>query len=67
MPNEMSKPYRVRTEFAEKIAKMRIEMIVETREDVAEADLVNTLVWKHLDELTTQDVQRYQEEVLGKA
>lgn len=62
----MSKPYRVRTAFAERIQEMRINMIVETRQDIAEADLVNTLVWKHLDKLTTADVLQYREEVLSK-
>lgn len=66
MPTQMSKPYRVRTEFSDKIAEMRINMIVETRQDVAEADLVNALLWKHLDRLTTKDVLSYREEVLQR-
>lgn len=66
MPTQMSKPYRVRTEFSDKIAEMRINMIVETRQDVAEADLVNALLWKHLDRLKTEDVLAYREKVLEK-
>ena len=66
MPTPMSKPYRVRTEFADKIAAMRIDMIVETRQDVGEADLVNALLWKHLDQLKTEEVLAYREEVLQK-
>lgn len=62
----VTKPYRVRDEFVEVIKERRINMIVETREDVGEADLVNAVLWKHLAELTTKDVLRYREEVLGK-
>lgn len=62
----LTKPYRVRDEFVEVIKERRISMIVETREDVAEADLVNAVLWKYLNELTTKDVLRYREEVLGK-
>ncbi|NMY53096.1 hypothetical protein [Pseudomonas sp. WS 5011] len=62
----VTKPYRVRDEFVEVIKERRINMIVETREDVSEADLVNAVLWKHLGELTTKDVLKYREEVLGK-
>lgn len=48
------------------IKERRINMIVETREDVAEADLVNAVLWKHLGELTTKDVLKYREEILKK-
>lgn len=62
----MTKPYRVRDEFVDVIKERRINMIVETREDVSEADLVNAVLWKHLSDLTTKDVMKYREEVLGK-
>lgn len=63
---KVTKPYRVRDEFVDVIKERRINMIVETREDVSEADLVNAVLWKHLKELTTKDVMKYREEVLGK-
>jgi len=62
----VTKPYRVRDEFVDVIKERRINMIVETREDVAEADLVNAVLWKHLGELTTKDVLKYREEILKK-
>ncbi len=62
----MTKPYRVRDEFVDVIKERRINMIVETREDVGEADLVNAVLWKHLKDLTTKDVMEYREKVLGK-
>lgn len=64
--SNVTKPYRVRDEFVDVIKERRINMIVETREDVAEADLVNAVLWKHLKDLTTKDVLQYREEVLGK-
>ncbi|UYP28525.1 hypothetical protein OEG79_10490 [Pseudomonas sp. Z8(2022)] len=64
--SNVTKPYRVRDEFVDVIKERRINMIVETREDVAEADLVNAVLWKHLKDLTTKDVLEYREKVLGK-
>ncbi len=64
--SSVTKPYRVRDEFAESIKERRINMIVETREDIAEADLVNATLWKYLGQITTKDVLKYREEVLGK-
>lgn len=64
--SNLTKPYRVRDEFVEVIKERRINMIVETREDIAEADLVNAALWKYLNDLTTKDVLKYREEVLGK-
>ncbi|MFZ5961275.1 hypothetical protein [Pseudomonas nitroreducens] len=64
--SNVTKPYRVRDEFVDVIKERRINMIVETREDVGEADLVNAVLWKHLKDLTTKDVLEYREKVLGK-
>ncbi|UZT80864.1 hypothetical protein OF113_12775 [Ectopseudomonas chengduensis] len=64
--SNVTKPYRVRDEFVDVIKERRINMIVETREDVGEADLVNAVLWKHLKDLTTKDVMEYREKVLGK-
>ena len=58
----MSKVYRVKEEFVEVLEERRINMIIETREDIAEADLVNTALWRYLDKVTTKDVLEYKEE-----
>lgn len=63
----VSKVYRVKEEFVEVLEARRIDMIIETRDDIAEADLVNAVLWKHLGELTTEDVIEYREAMLGKA
>lgn len=58
----VSKVYRVKEEFVAVLEEQRINMIIETREDIAEADLVNAVLWKYLDKLTTKDVLEYKEE-----
>ncbi|UWG52576.1 hypothetical protein [Pseudomonas aeruginosa] len=58
----MSKVYRVKEEFVEVLEERRINMIIETREDIAEADLVNAALWRYLDKVTTKDVLEYKEE-----
>lgn len=52
----VSKVYRIKEEFVEVLEDRRINMIIETREDVAEADLVNAVLWRYLDKITTKDV-----------
>ena len=58
----VSKVYRVKEEFVEQLEERRINMIIETREDIAEADLVNAALWQYLDKITTKDVLEYREE-----
>lgn len=58
----VSKVYRIKEEFVEVLEDRRINMIIETREDVAEADLVNAVLWRYLDKITTKDVLEYKEE-----
>ena len=52
----VSKVYRVKEDFVEQLEERRINMIIETREDIAEADLVNAALWRYLDKITTKDV-----------
>jgi hypothetical protein len=54
-----SKTYRVRGEFVEKIHKTSINFIIETKEKIDEADIVNALIHKHLDNLCVDDVKKY--------
>jgi hypothetical protein len=61
----VSKVYRVKEQFVEELEERRINMIIETRESVTEADIVNATLWKHLDKVTTKDVLEYMEEVSG--
>jgi len=63
----MAKTYRLRDDAAEELKEKRIAMILDRKEDVKESDLLGALVWLHLGKITFKDVERYREEVLGKA
>lgn len=60
---DLSKAYRVRGEFVEDIKKKSIDFIVETKERIEEADVINALIYKHLKEITSKDVTKYIEEI----
>lgn len=62
----MSKPYRVRDKFVEEVKERRVKMIIETKNDVRESDLVNATLWKYLSKITTKDVLEFREEFGGK-
>lgn len=61
----VSKVYRVKEQFIEELEERRINMIIETRENITEADIVNATLWKHLDTITTKDVIEYMEQAGG--
>lgn len=63
---QMAKTYRLRDEAVEALQSKRIKMIVETKEDVKESDLLGAVLWKHLSQLSAQDIKAYKEAVLGK-
>lgn len=60
---DLSKAYRVRGEFVELIKDKSIDLIIETKERIEEADIVNALIYKHLKEITAKDVTKYIEEI----
>ncbi|EPL4105857.1 hypothetical protein ACVS38_006736 [Pseudomonas aeruginosa] len=41
-------------------------MIIETKEDVRESDLINATLWRYLDSITTKDVIEFREEFGAK-
>ena len=61
--SDLSKTYRVRGEFVEDIKKKSIDFIVETKERIEEADVINALIYKHLKEITAKDVTKYIDEI----
>jgi hypothetical protein len=61
----VSKVYRVKEQFVDELEERRINMIIETRENITEADIVNATLWKHLDTITTKDVIEYMEQMGG--
>ncbi|MFO6116497.1 hypothetical protein [Pseudomonas aeruginosa] len=44
----------------------RVKMIIETKDDVRESDLINATLWKYLDKITTKDVLEFREEFGSK-
>lgn len=61
--SDLSKTYRVRGEFVETIKEKSLDFIIETKERIEEADIINALLYKHLKEMTAKDVTKYIEEV----
>ena len=60
---DLSKAYRVRGEFVESIKKKSIDFIVETKDKIEEADVINALIYKHLKDISAKDVTKYIEEI----
>lgn len=61
--SDLSKTYRVRGEFTEKIRELSLDFIIETKERIEEADIINALLYKHLSEIKAKDVTKYINEV----
>lgn len=61
--SDLSKTYRIRGEFTDKIKDLSLDFIIETKERIEEADIVNALLYKHLGELKAKDVTKYIEEI----
>ena len=61
--SDLSKTYRVRGEFVETIKDKSLDFIIQTKERIEEADIINALLYKHLKEMTAKDVTKYIEEV----
>ena len=61
--SDLSKTYRIRGEFTDKIKDLSLDFIIETKERIEEADIVNALLYKHLSELKAKDVTKYIEEI----
>lgn len=60
---DLSKTYRIRGEFTEQIKSLSLDFIIETKERIEEADVINALLYKHLNDIKAKDVTKYIEEV----
>ncbi|MFU8928315.1 hypothetical protein [Acinetobacter puyangensis] len=63
---DLSKTYRIRGEFVEVIRETSVDFIVETKQRVEEADVINALIYKYLPELKAKDVTKYIDEIKKK-
>lgn len=61
-----SKQLRVKAVFFEPLKDKSFDIKYNLREDVSESDLINTLCYKHLKEITEKDVLDYWKNVLKK-
>ena len=61
--SDLSKTYRIRGEFTDKIKDLSLDFIIETKERIEEADIINALIYKHLKDITAKDVTKYIEEI----
>ncbi|MFW1951415.1 hypothetical protein [Acinetobacter beijerinckii] len=61
--SDLSKTYRIRGEFVESIKEKSLDFIIETKERIEEADIINALIYKHLKDISSKDVTKYIEEV----
>ncbi|MCH7378597.1 MULTISPECIES: hypothetical protein [Acinetobacter] len=61
--SDLSKTYRVRGEFVEPIKNKSLDFIIETKERIEEADIINALIYKYLKDITAKDVTKYIEEI----
>ncbi|ENX56867.1 hypothetical protein F885_03023 [Acinetobacter higginsii] len=61
--SDLSKTYRIRGEFVESIKEKSLDFIIETKERIEEADIINALIYKHLGSITSKDVTKYIEEI----
>lgn len=61
--SDLSKTYRIRGEFVDSIKEKSLDFIIETKERIEEADIINALIYKHLKDINAKDVTKYIEEV----
>ena len=61
--SDLSKTYRVRGEFVESIKEKSLDFIIETKERIEEADIINALIYRHLKDITTKYVTKYIKEI----
>lgn len=61
--SDLSKTYRIRGEFTEQIKDLSLDFIIETKERIEEADIINALIYKHISDLKAKDVTKYIEEI----
>lgn len=62
----MSKSYRIREEESETLKEMRLKLIIETKLDIKESDILHVLIRNHLKNINSKEIIKYRAEVLKK-
>lgn len=62
----MAQTQRLRDEEAEMVEQKTLDIMIEKKVRIRESDVVHALIRKYLKDLTSNDVMKYREEILGK-
>ena len=62
----MAQTQRLRDEEAEMVEQKALDIMIEKKVRIRESDVVHALIRKYLKDLTSNDVMKYREEILGK-
>lgn len=62
----MSKTYRINGYTQELIHEKRINLIIKTKEDIKESDILHTLINKHIHNITIEDIENFKEDKIFK-
>lgn len=59
--NSKAKTYRVKSSLVEKAKKLHINYIIDRKEAVDEAEVINALIFKGLETIQNSDIAKYLE------
>lgn len=62
----MSKTYRINDSAQELIHEKRISLIIKTKEDIKESDILHALIKKHINTITIEDIENLKEDKIFK-
>lgn len=60
-----SKQYRVKIKFVDELTEKKWEIKKEIEKEITENDIVNTLCFKNLKDITAEDIREYRCKVLN--
>lgn len=58
----VGKVYKIKEDAREMLREKTVEIIIEKKETIREAEVLHALIYKFLDKLTANDVIKYKEE-----
>jgi len=63
---KMSKAYKLRSEEVEMVKDALLKFVIEEKTVMRESDVIHALIRYKLENMTSKEVLRYRDEVLGK-
>ena len=61
-----SSQVRIRSELLDKVEEKKWEIKYQLRLEIQNTDVINTLIMKHLDDITQEEILEYRRKYLGK-